>query len=100
MGVGYMRKRYSKEFKQQAVLLLIEGERSPSEVAHELDIDYHMLHRWRREYLRDQDDAFPGKGQLKPEDEEFGRLQRELEDVKLERDILKKALAIFSKDPK
>ena len=100
MKAGYLRKRYTKEFKQQAVLMLLEGIQPPSEVARHLGINNNMLHRWRREYLQDQDTAFPGKGHLKPADEELRRLKRQLDDVTLERDILKKALAIFSRNPK
>ncbi len=97
---SFTRRRFSVEFKREAVLVILDGSRSPTEVARELDINVNMLHNWRRQYLDDQDNAFPGKGNLKPEDAEFRRLRRELEEVKLERDILKKALAIFSKTPK
>jgi len=100
MGKTYSRKRYTQEFKREVVLMIINGDRSPSEVAGELGINATMLHRWRREYLKDQDEAFPGKGHLKPEEEELRRLRRELENVKIERDILKKALAIFSMTPR
>jgi transposase len=58
------------------------------------------LRRWRQEYDEDILHAFPGMGHLKPHEEEMRRLKRELEDIKEERDILKKALAIFSKHPK
>ena len=97
---SFTRRRFSVEFKREAVLVILDGSRSPTEVARELDINVNMLHNWRRQYLDDQDNAFPGKGNMKPEDAEFRRLRRELEEVKLERDILKKALAIFSKTPK
>ena len=97
---SFTRRRFSVEFKREAVLVILDGSRSPTEVARELDINVNMLHNWRRQYLDDQDNAFPGKGNLKPEAAEFRRLRRELEEVKLERDILKKALAIFSKTPK
>ena len=100
MKKSFTRRRFSVEFKREAVLVILDGSRSPTEVARELDINVNMLHNWRRQYLDDQDNAFPGKGNLKPEDAEFRRLSRELEEVKLERDILKKALAIFSKTPK
>ena len=97
---SFTRRRFSAEFKREAVLVILDGSRSPSEVARGLDINVNMLHTWRRQYLEDQDNAFPGKGNFKPEDAEFHRLRHELEEVKLERDILKKALAIFSKTPK
>ena len=100
MEKSFTRRRFSVEFKREAVLVILDGSRSPTEVARELDINVNMLHNWRRQYLDDQDNAFPGKGNLKPEEAEFRRLRRELEEVKLERDILKKALFIFSKTPK
>ena len=100
MKKSFTRRRFSAEFKREAVLVILDGSRSPTEVARDLDINVNLLHNWRRQYLEDQDNAFPGKGNLKPEDAEFRRLRRELEEVKLERDILKKALAIFSKTPK
>jgi transposase len=62
-----------------------------------LDIEPRDIYRWIREFNRDPEDSFPGKGKLKPEDEEFRRLKRQLADVTEERDILKKAVAIFSK---
>ena len=100
MKKSFRRRRFSAEFKREAVLVIVDGSRSPTEVARDLDINVNLLHNWRRQYLEDQDNAFPGKGNLKSEDAEFRRLRRELEEVKLERDILKKALAIFSKTPK
>lgn len=97
---SFARRRFSAEFKREAVLMILDSSRSPTEVAQDLDINVNMLHTWRRQYLEDQESAFPGKGNLKPEDAELRRLKRELEEVKLERDILKKALVIFSKTPK
>jgi len=58
-----------------------------------------VIHRWKREYLGDTEDAFPGKGYMKPEAEELQKLKKTLANVTEERDILKKALAIFSKHP-
>jgi transposase len=58
------------------------------------------LYKWREKYIEDIAHAFPGKGRLKPAEEEVRRMRRELADVTQERDILKKALAIFSKEPK
>ena len=100
MKKSFRRRRFSAEFKREAVLVIVDGSRSPTEVARDLDINVNLLHNWRRQYLAEQDNAFPGKGNLKSEDAEFRRLRRELEEVKLERDILKKALAIFSKTQK
>ena len=57
-----------------------------------------MLHRWKSKFLTDGEVAFPGKGRLKPDDEELRRLRRELFKVKQERDILKKAAAYFARE--
>lgn len=94
------RRKYDREFKLEAVRLVTEGGRPVTEVARGLGIHANLLHNWRRKYLNDTAHAFPGKGHLKPADAELRRLQRELADVREERDILKKALAIFSKHPR
>lgn len=91
------RRRYDREFKYEAVRLVTEEGRPVAVVARNLGIHANLLHRWKQQYLEDTECAFPGKGRLKPPDEQLRRLRRELADVKEERDILKKALAIFSK---
>ena len=93
------RKKYDREFILHAIKLCTEDGRKPLEVAHSLGIHPHMLYRWKEEFAKDPANAFPGKGYLKPEEAELRRLKRELYDVKQQRDILKKALAIFSKPP-
>lgn len=97
MGTIKTRKRYQAEFKKDAVKLVIDGGRSPKEVARGLGIHENVVYRWVTKYKEDPEYSFPGNGKLKPEDEELRRLRRELEDVKEERDILKKAVSIFSK---
>jgi transposase len=91
------RRKYDKEFKQDAVRLVVEGKRPVSEVARDLAINANVLHRWKREFEKDHEQAFPGKGKLRVEDEENQRLKKELEEIREERDILKKALAVFSR---
>lgn len=100
MNTVHSRRRYDREFKLEAVRLVTQGSRSVVEVAKDLGIHENLLYNWRRKYLNDTAHAFPGKGHLKPADEEMRRLKKELLDVKEERDILKKALAIFSKHPR
>jgi transposase len=97
MGLGKRRRSYDSEFKREAVKLVIEGGRVASEVAKGLGISDNVIYRWIKQYREDPENAFPGKGKLKPEDEEIRRLRRELADVKEERDILKKVVNIFSK---
>jgi len=94
------RRTFDKKFKKGVARLVTEGGRKVSEVARDLDIHPNIIHRWKREYLEDIEDAFPGKGCMKPEVEEMRKLKRSLVDVTEERDILKKALAIFSKSPR
>lgn len=100
MNTDNSRRKYDREFKLEAVRLVTQGGRPVSEVARDLGIHENLLYNWRRKYLDDTAHAFPGKGHLKPADEETRRLKKELLDVKEERDILKKALAIFSKHPR
>jgi transposase len=100
MGQEKKRRSYDSEFKREAVKLVIEGGRVASEVAKGLGISENVIYRWIKQYREDPENAFPGKGKLKPEDEEIRRLRRELADVKEERDILKKVVNIFSKPQK
>lgn len=92
-----IRRKFDKAFKQEAVRLVLENGKSVAEVARNLGIHENVLHNWKRKYLEDPDHSFPGKGHLKPADEELRRLKKELSDVTEERDILKKALAVFSR---
>lgn len=94
------RRTYSREFKIEAVRLFTEGGHSLSQVARDLEVDRKLLKRWQDQLEREGKQAFPGKGHLQPEDEEMRRLRRELERVREEREILKKALAIFSGPPR
>lgn len=91
---------YDKEFKRDAVKLVLEGGKSKESVARDLGIAKSTLAYWIWKYQEDPDNCFPGKGYLKPQDEGVRRLKKELADVKMERDILKKAMAIFSRNEK
>ena len=91
------RRRYDRQYKLDALRLVAESDRPVAEIARELGIHPNVLYKWRDQLHVDPDHAFPGKGTLKPEDAELRQLRRELELVKEERDILKKALAVFSR---
>ena len=91
------RRRYTKDFKLEAIQLVLSQDSNASAVARNLGIKPNMLNRWIREYKADTEHAFPGLGKLKEPEDELRRLRKELADTKMERDILKKALAIFSK---
>jgi transposase len=89
-------KQYSREFKMESVRLLERSGKSAVQLERELGIGKGNLSRWKRKFAADGEDAFPGHGRLAPEQEELRRLKRELEIARQERDILKKAIAIFS----
>jgi transposase len=91
------RRRFDREFKESAVRLVSEGGHSVSQVARDLDIRPDMLRRWQKRLEAGGRKAFPGEGRFR--DEEIARLRRDLKRVTEERDILKKAVAIFS-EPK
>ena len=97
MSDGKRRSKYTREFKEDAVRLVTERDVKISQVALDLGIHENTIYKWIRQYKKDPEGAFPGKGRLKPEEEDFRKLQRENEILKEEREILKKALAIFSK---
>ncbi len=97
-----MKKRqYTQEFKKEAVEYSLQSGKTIEQVACDLGISHHNLNRWRTEYRKDGQLAFPGHGKenLTPQEEENRRLKKELIDITQERDILKKALAIFTKKP-
>jgi len=91
------RRKYDRQFKIEAVRLVTEDGRKATEVARNLGIHVNLIYLWKKQLSKDPIEAFPGLGNLKSSDAELRKLQRELADVKEERDILKKALAIFSK---
>jgi len=88
------RKQYSSEFKREAVRLVTEGGLSIAQVARDLGLDDNMVSRWKKEAQQNGQRAFPGQGH--PQDEELSRLRREVEVLRQEREVLKKAISIFS----
>ena len=94
------RRSFSREFKLEAVHLMTEGGLSVAQAARDLGIRESVLGRWKKQLAKDPAEAFPGKGHLKTQDEELRRLRRENEILRQERDILKKAVGIFSRVPK
>jgi transposase len=100
--VAGTRRKFSEEFKREAVELSNNCGKTIDEVAYDLGINRSVLSRWRREAKELGKQAFPGHGtqKLSPLEEENRRLKRELAIVTEEREILKKAVTIFSKKPK
>ncbi len=93
-----VQKTYTPEFKREAVRLAQTSGKSIAQVARELGISDTSIHQWRKELTDHGSEAFPGSGHQTAQEEEVRRLKRELEVVKQERDILKKALGIFSRE--
>lgn len=92
------RKQYDDAFKREAVRLASEPGVKDRTIEKDLGLYQGAIRHWRSELEADPSNAFPGVGRLKPHDEEVWQLRRELERVKRERDILKKAAAYFSMD--
>ena len=92
------RKKYTKEFKQDAVRLVTEQGYSQAEASRNLGINANRLGRWIKEFQADENEAFRGNGKLTAEQEELRRLREENRRLKQEREILKKAAAFFAKE--
>lgn len=90
-------RNYDKEFKLNAVQLCKNSGKPGSKIADDLGIPKQTLYQWIKDYEADGKEGFRGKGNIRPSNEEMFFLKKELADVKMERDILKKAIAIFSK---
>lgn len=92
------RRQFDKEFKEMAVNLCLTG-KSTKEVSDELGIRPELVRRWKREFNQYKEGSFSGHGNpnLTAEQKEIARLKKELHEAQLERDILKKAVSIFSK---
>jgi len=94
------RKKYSKEFKLDAVSLVKEQGYNRSEAARSLGINSTMLGRWVKESASDDGQAFRGNGQLTPEQKEIRALKAQVKRLQMEKDILKKATVFFAAETK
>ena len=92
-GENGKKKRFDRDFKISAVKMVTEGGHKAAEVARSLGIHQNQLYSWKKKFSDNGDKAFPGKGNLS----EMAALRRKLREVEMERDILKKAVGIFSK---
>lgn len=92
------RRIFTREFKIAAVKLVTEKGKSVSEAARSLGIAAELLRRWRHALRAEPAQAFPGYGNLPPADDELRRLRAEVARLKAERDILKKATALFARE--
>ena len=91
------RRTYTREFKMEAAKLSYDSDKSVEEIAEDLGVGQSSLNRWRREFRADPEQAFPGNGQLKDRDAEVAGLKKELKQAQQENEILKKAVAIFTR---
>lgn len=100
--MSVQRRIYDPDFKRNAVRLSDEPGRTVIEVADNLGISKHLLYKWRREFRLKEGLAFPGHGReaLTEQEKKIRELEKKLRDAEMERDILKKAMAIFSRAPK
>ena len=94
------RKKYSKQFKLDAIRMYENGEKPMAQVERELGITQGLLAKWRDELLqaKEQGDAFPGNGKLPDSEARLRQLERENAQLRQEKEILKKVLGIYSKD--
>lgn len=92
------RRRYPREFKIDAIKRVLEDGQPLTHVARDLGISANTLVGWKREYLDDSEQAFPGNGRQKSDDAELTRLRRENARLKRENEILKKAAAYFARE--
>jgi transposase len=94
------RKTYTREFKLETLRLAETSGKTVAEVERDLGLPKGAIHHWRQQLARDGVQAFPGHGRLREADEQVRRLERENTILRQERDILKKALSVFSRSPK
>ena len=92
------RRRFGREFKTEAVRLIRESGVSVAQASRDLEVHENVLRKWVKEFAADPGQAFPGHGQMNPEQLEIERLRREIARLKAERDILKKAAAYFARE--
>ena len=93
------RRKFTPEFKLEAVKLVRERGMTAAQAAKDLGLHVNVLRKWVKDAKEHGAQAFPGQGRMRPDDAEVARLKRELAKTKAERDILKKAIAYFAKEP-
>jgi transposase len=94
------RKKYDKAFKVETVRLITEHERTVSSVAYEIGVHENTIYKWLKDFKADPEQAFPGCGNLRPDDDEMRRIKRRNAELEEEVTILKKAMAIFTRPPR
>ncbi len=92
------RRKFPREFKLEAVRLIKQRGVSYAQASQDLGVHQSQLRDWVKKFAGDPQHAFPGQGQMKPEQLEIAQLKREVIKLRAERDILKKAAAYFAKE--
>lgn len=92
------RRRFSRDFKMEAVNLVTKGGNSIVDVARDLGLHPNTLGLWKKQLSEDPEQAFPGKGRMKPEKQELHDLRKKVKRLELENEILKKTVGYFAKD--
>lgn len=90
-------KKYEREFKLNVIKHHRESGKSLTAISRDIEVPMGTLSGWIQEFQKQREKSFPGSGKIKPSNEEMYRLRKELADMKQERDVLKKAMAIFSR---
>lgn len=93
-------KRFDSEFKKEIAQLYLGGTRSCADLAKELGVHQNTIYKWAEQYSRGGEHAFPGSGNLKPDEEELRKAQRRIKDLEEEIAILKQAAVYFAKNSK
>jgi transposase len=100
-GVSKMKgKRFDPEFKKDIAKLYLSGSRTGASLAEELGIHPNTVYKWAEQYSDDPEQAFPGSGKLKPDDDELRKAQRKIKQLETEIAILKQAAVYFAKNSK
>jgi transposase len=94
------RRVFTTEFKHEAVRLVVERGVTVNQASRDLGLHPNVLRKWVKDAKANGSAAFPGRGKQRPDDAEISRLRRELAKAQAERDILKKAIAFFAKEPR
>ena len=98
MSTRKKHKKYTEEFKRETLELLTKQDKTIIELEQDLGLAKGTINRWKRELMNNGEAAFPGQGKIRPIDEEILRLKKENLQLKQERDLLKKAVGIVSRD--
>jgi transposase len=91
-------KRYDATLKKEIAQIYLEKRRGASSLAAELGVHENTIYKWAEQYRNDPENAFPGSGHMKPDEEELARAKRRVRELETEVEILKKAAAYFAKN--